>query len=253
MRIPEATASAEVTVEMERLAGRARQLALVDTLVEEGETPWRESMAVERLLDLRRFIDQGRLLEVGCSTGEFLLVARDSFTVTGVEADSLASRVAESRGLDCRTGAIADAGLEDGSFDVAVLYHVFEHFRDPRRELCQLHRLLVPGGRLVIETPDVETIWFLILGAKWRQIIPDHLFFFSPETLRRMLDESGFTVTEIHHVGKSMSIRLFISRVGRYSRLLAGLLSTLAHLARLEKRTLRLNLGDVMRVYAVRK
>jgi 2-polyprenyl-3-methyl-5-hydroxy-6-metoxy-1,4-benzoquinol methylase len=243
----------DVTLEMERLAGRAQQLSLVDRVVEEGETPWRESMAGERLLDLRRFISEGRLLEVGCSTGEFLLVARSCFTVTGVEADQFASRVALSRGIDCRTGAIADVGLDDSSFDVAVLYHVFEHFRDPRQELVQLRRLIVPGGCLVIETPDVETIWFRLLGARWRQIIPDHLFFFSPETLRRMLGEAGFAVTEVHHVGKSMSVRLFISRIGRYSRLLARLLSALARRTGLEGRTLRLNLGDVMRVYAVRK
>ena len=68
-----------------------------------------------------------------------------------------------------------------------------------------------------------------------------------------MLGEAGFAVTEVHHVGKSMSVRLFISRIGRYSRLLARLLSALARRTGLEGRTLRLNLGDVMRVYAVRK
>jgi SAM-dependent methyltransferase len=248
-----ADTTATVAEEMERLATRAAQLELVEKKVEEAERPWRETMARERLDDLRRFIDRGTLLEVGCSTGEFLLVAREQFeTCCGVEADTRAVRTAQTRGLDCHAGALAEAALPDGSFDVAVLYHVIEHFRDPRRELRELNRLLRTGGHLVVETPDIETIWFRILGARWRQIIPDHLFFFSRSTLNRLLSEEGFTVTEVRHVGKSMSLRLFLSRIGRYSRILAQLGSLFIRLAHLEEVTLRLNLRDVIRVYAVK-
>ncbi len=242
-----------VSAEMERLANRAAELHLVEKSVEEAERPWREFMARERLEDLQRFIDRGKLLEIGCSTGEFLLAARERFEAcSGIEADVNAVQRARSRGLDCHAGAIADASLPAESFDVAVLYHVIEHFRDPRRELRELYRLVRPGGHLIIETPDVETIWFRILGARWRQIIPDHLFFFSRTTLDRMLAEEGFEVTEVRHVGKSMSLRLFLSRIGRYSKSIARLASLMVRIARLEESTLRLNLHDVIRVHAVK-
>jgi len=250
--VPVVKGKASVVEEMDRLATRATELELVETKVEEAERPWRETMARERLDDLRRFIDRGRLLEVGCSKGEFIGVASEFFATCGVEADARAVRCAQARGLDCRAGALADAALPAEWFDVAVMYHVIVHFRDPRRELRELDRLLRPGGHLVIETPDVETIWFRILGARWRQIIPDHLFFFSRATLTRLLVEEGFTVTEIRHVGKSMSLRLFVSRVGRYSRLLARLGSLLLRIANLEDWTLRLNLRDVIRLHAVK-
>lgn len=237
--------------EMERLAKRAGELSLVENHVEEAERPWREATARERLDDLCRFIDHGRLLEIGCSTGEFLLAAADRFDVRGVEADPASARVALARGLDCRCGSLVDAGLDSGSIDVAVLYHVIEHLRDPRQELRELRRILRPGGHLVIETPDVENIWFRLLGARWRQIIPDHLFFFAPATLTRLLVEEGFSVTESRHVGKSMSVRLFISRIRRYSPPLAALLGRAARLAGLEGRSLRLNLRDVIRLHAV--
>ncbi|MEY3283125.1 MAG: hypothetical protein RIR86_1138 [Acidobacteriota bacterium] len=251
--LPEATDGPSTVVDdMERLAARASALELVEKGVEEAERPWREFMARERLDDLRRFIDRGHLLEVGCSTGEFLAVASRYFATTGVEADPWAVRCARTKGLDCRAGALAEAALPADSFDVAVLYHVIEHFRDPRRELNELNRLIRPGGHLVIETPDVETIWFQLLRARWRQIIPDHLFFFSRTTLTRLLQEEGFTVTEIRHVGKSMSLRLFLSRVGRYSKWLASLGSLLVGYLRLEESTLRLNLRDVIRLHAVK-
>lgn len=238
---------------MERLALRARQLELVDLDIEHAEEPWRATMGEERLTDLLRFIDHGRLLEVGCSTGEFLLAASRRFEVAGVEADRAAASRARARGLDCRNGALATADFPPASFDVAVLYHVIEHFQDPRAELRALQRLVKPGGHLVIETPDVANPWFYLLGARWRQIIPDHLFFFSPATIRRLLMEEGFEVTELRHVGKSMSLRLFVSRVGRYSPALARLLAVIIRGAGLERRTLRLNLGDVMRVHAIKR
>lgn len=241
-----------VAAEMERLAKRAGDLCLVENHVEEAERPWREAMARERLADLRRFVDRGRLLEIGCSTGEFLLVAGSCFDVCGVEADPGSARVTTGRGVDCRCGALVDAGFDPGSIDVAVLYHVIEHLRDPRHELRELRRLLRPGGHLVIETPDVETIWFRLLGARWRQIIPDHLFFFSSATLTRLLAEEGFRVTASRHVGKSMSVRLFISRIRRYSPRLAALLGQAVRLVGLEGRSLRLNLRDVIRLHAVK-
>jgi len=265
----EAPAGAALGEEMGRLSRRAQELALVEPGVEERELPWRQQMATERLDDLLNALarlapetlegetgevrSRAWLLEVGSSTGEFLRAAQAKFAVQGIEADAAAASVAQSRGLPCFRGSIADAGLPPGSFDLAVLYHVFEHFRDPRGELRQLWRLVRPGGALVLETPDVETIWFRLLGERWRQIIPDHLFFFSAATLDRLLREEGWTVLSCRHVGKSMSVRLFISRIGRNYPRTAQLLVRLAKILRVEDRTLRLNLGDVIRVYARRE
>ena len=264
-----APAGAALGEEMGRLSRRARELSLVEPGVEEQELPWRQQMAAERLDDLLDVLarlapetlqgetgevrSRARLLEVGSSTGDFLRAAQARFAVQGIEADAAAASVAHSRGLHCFRGSIAEAGLPPDSFDLAVLYHVFEHFRDPRSELRQLRRLVRPRGVLVLETPDVETIWFRLLGERWRQIIPDHLFFFSPATLGRLLQEEGWTVLSCRHVGKSMSVRLFISRIGRNYPRTARLLVRLANMLRVEDRTLRLNLGDVIRVYARRE
>ena len=244
---------AEMAAEMERLAARARKLALVEPSVEERETPWRVVAAQERLRDLQRFITRGRLLEIGCSTGEMLLEAQSAFTVNGVEADAYTSAIARARGLPCVTGALADAQFAAASFDVIVLYHVIEHLPSPQATLAECVRLLAPGGWLVLEAPNIQTIWYRLLGARWRQFIPDHLFFFTPATLQRLCEQNGFTQRECRSVGKAMSARLFVSRISRYSPRLAQALSALSRTLHLDERTLRLKLGDVMRLYAQKK
>lgn len=243
-----------IAAEMARLAERARELALVEPSVEQSEQPWRELMAAERLADLRRFIGHGRLLEIGCATGEMLLAAAGaSFNVTGIEADAGNYRVASARGLKCFNGTLQTARFSEASFDVAALYHVIEHVPSPRAELHELRRVVKPGGWLVLETPNIATPWVRLLGARWRQFIPDHIFFFTPPTLTRLCEEQGFAVRELRSVGKAMSARLFISRLGRYHQPTAHTLTRLSRRLNLDDRTLRLNLGDVMRLYAQRR
>lgn len=245
-------ASQEVADEMVRLAGRARELALVDPKVEESERPWRELMARERVADLLSYLPSGRILEIGSSTGEMLAAASASFDAYGIEPDERLWRIATSRGLNCLNTTLIDAHFPDGYFDLAASYHVIEHVPSPAAELKELHRILRPGGWLVMETPNIANLWYRLLGARWRQFIPDHIFFFTPRTFRRLVEQAGFEVMELRSVGKAMSLRLFLNRLSRYHKS-AGILSSVSERLHLHDKTLRLRLGDVMRIYAKRK
>jgi SAM-dependent methyltransferase len=246
------TETPSVVAEMARLAERACSLDLISPEVESGERPWRELTARERLGDLKRFVTRGRFLEVGSSTGELLDAASASFKVAGVEADERTSRATAMRGLDVFNGALCDAGFPDGHFDVAAMYHVIEHVPSPRRELSELRRVIKPGGWLVLETPNIANVWYRLLGARWRQFIPDHIFFFTPQTLTRLCESGGFEVRDLRSVGKAMSLRLFINRLGRYQRQSAKLLEAVSDGLNLSDLTIRLKLGDVIRLYARR-
>ena len=179
-------------------------------------------------------------------------MAGERFDVKGVEADRASSDVAVQRGLPVFNGTLAEARFLRESFDVAVLYHTLEHLHSPRQTLVDLRELIRSDGWLVLETPDISTFWFRLLGSRWRQFIPDHRYFFTPETVSALCRRTGFEVREIRSVGKSMSFRLFASRLGRFQRGLGDLVSKFARSAAIEDRTLRLRLGDVMRVYAKR-
>jgi SAM-dependent methyltransferase len=97
---------------------------------------------------------RGRLLELGSSLG-FLLdeFRKDGWDVLGVDPNAEACRVARER-LQLRMieAILERAGLEDSSFDVALLNHVIEHLDDPLRTIREVNRVLKPGGHFVIET-----------------------------------------------------------------------------------------------------
>lgn len=235
-----------------RLAERVRALSLVDDAVEAAEAPWREMLFADRLRRLQRFVTGGRLLEVGCASGEFLrLAARAGFQVEGVEPDPHTSAQArQTPGLRVLTGTLTQAGYPADSFDVVVLFHVLEHLDSPRQTVREIHRLIKPGGILAVETPNIDTIWFRLLRSRWRQFIPDHYYFFTPQTLGRLLHEAGFQLLQVRRVGKPLSVRLLVDRIRRLNAPVGAKLSHLVRTLGLEHRTLYLNLGDVMLILA---
>jgi 2-polyprenyl-3-methyl-5-hydroxy-6-metoxy-1,4-benzoquinol methylase len=235
-----------------RLAERVRALGLVDEAVEAGEAPVRERVMAERLHWVQRFIASGQLLDVGCADGAFLeLAARAGFQAHGVEPDPTTSAEAQKRtGVRVFSGTLADARYPAASFDVVVLFHVLEHLDSPRRTLQEIHRLLRPDGLIVIETPNIASFWFHLLGRRWRQFIPDHYYFFSPATLTRLLEENGFRVLALTHPRRVVSMRLLADRARRVCAPVGRILRW--GIARLgwEEKTLALRLDDVMRVAA---
>lgn len=234
------------------LAERVRMLGLVDESVEAAEAPWREKLFADRLRHLQRFVSRGRLLEVGCASGEFLrLAARAGFEAEGVEPEPHTSAQArETHGLNVFTGTLTEASYPSDSFDAVVLFHVLEHLDSPRQTVAEINRILRPGGVLAIETPSIDTIWFRLLRARWRQFIPDHYFFFTPHTLGQLLEETGFRALEVKKAGKPMSVRLFLDRIRRFNSPLGKTLSRLARALGVENRMLYLNFGDVMLLFA---
>ncbi len=236
------------------LARRVRELGLLDCETEQAEARWRRLIACERVRDLQLFQSHGRLLEIGCAEGIFLSSASEAgFQSVGLEADPETSSFGRSRGLDIRTGTLESTRFEPEQFHVVAMYHVIEHLDSPRRTLDEVARILVAGGLLALETPNVDTLWFKLLRRRWRQLIPDHYFFFSPRTIRRLLEKSGFEICRIRTASKPMSLRLFLDRVRRFNSGLGQAGMAIARVTHAEDFTLRLNLGDIMRVHARRR
>lgn len=162
-------------------------------------------------LKVRRVLASGpldggsSLLDIGCGNGTFLAAigrATGCRTV-GVEPSPESRRLAvEEHGLDVRAGMFQEADLEGETFDVITLWHVLEHFWDPRPSLESLRRYLAPGGRLVIEVPDFSDPMARFFGRFWCNLeLPRHLTHFTPDTLRRMLESAGYQVPFLHRGG----------------------------------------------------
>lgn len=153
---------------------------------------------------------RGRLLEVGCSTGDFLLKAqRDGWEVLGIEPSQVAVDRALNAGLPVKQGMFADYKSEIGEFDAVFLGHVFEHLDNPADFAREIQLNLRPGGVLFLEVPNQ----FESLSATARRFINflrnsstestlfsiHHVSFFSPRTLASVLNDAGFGDVEIGH------------------------------------------------------
>ena len=134
---------------------------------------------------------RGRVLDVGCGMGHFLsLFDGSGWTAVGVDVAGRARN-----GLDIRSGRLEDQRFDDRSFDAVTLFYLLEHLPDPAATLRHVHRILRPGGLVLIRVPDMEPLIRLrrITGVPREFFFPPmHLCDLSPAVLRRMLREVGF-------------------------------------------------------------
>jgi len=128
------------------------QLGKYDSWLKEEED---RSLHYRRRLEiLKRHRSSGSLLDVGTGTGQFLSIARESFTVLGTEVSESAVRIARNKyGLDVKQGQVEDIQF-DTQFDVITLFHVLEHVPNPLPTLQRCRELLNPDGILVVAVPN---------------------------------------------------------------------------------------------------
>lgn len=169
--------------------------------------------------------DRGHLLGVGCGNGMFLDRMKSfGWEVTGVEPDAKAVSVArEMYGLDVFRGSLEEAGFPGGHFDAITINHVFEHVPDPIGVLKECRRVLRLGGKLVVLTPNINSLGFRQFGEHWRGLeVPRHFYLFSPQTLRACVEASGFDIQELWTRAKSARWMYAASSLIRRDGLLAG-------------------------------
>jgi 2-polyprenyl-3-methyl-5-hydroxy-6-metoxy-1,4-benzoquinol methylase len=193
-----------------------------------------------------------RILDVGCAAGYFLDVMCDSgFEGWGIEVSAAIAREARTRiGEDrIHIGTLRDHPFEDSSFDLVTLWDVVEHLPDPVSALVQARRLLKPGGLLLLETQNVESVFARLMRRRWQHFKQaEHLWHFSPATVSMLLDRAGFTpvARTARRAGKFVSLEFVAERAVRVHPLLSRALSPLARL----NASIYVNLFDEMIVVA---
>lgn len=150
----------------------------------------------------------GKLLDVGCSTGLLLNLARKAgFTVKGVEFSDDSAGFARSHfGLTVDPGSIHDCRDPDGTYDVLTMFDVIEHVPDPMADMNAAMRLLKPGGWFVLSTPNIDGL-FPQASLQLAKVLnywphpepPYHLYQFSVKTLTTMLAKAGYEPSPVRH------------------------------------------------------
>ena len=134
-----------------------------------------------------------RVLEIGCRHGRTLALMRDAVGIEpyGIEPGLSEARQAEEAGISCFAGTIEGYDPGELRFDQIQSFHVLEHLHDPLSALIRLRSWLKPGGRLVIEVPNVYQPYGLLEENFFQSA---HLTNFSASTLRVLLARAGYTV-----------------------------------------------------------
>jgi 2-polyprenyl-3-methyl-5-hydroxy-6-metoxy-1,4-benzoquinol methylase len=160
----------------------------------------------------------GRLLDVGCGGGRFMKrMKRLGWEVEGIDFDANATnRIASRYGMKTYTGDLVENRLPDRSFDAITLSHVIKHLADPERTLRECLRLLKPGGRLIVVTPNAESVGARLFGPHWRGWEPPrHLRLFSIKTLAALLRKAGFDLDEARASAAGAAIVYRVSRINQ--------------------------------------
>jgi 2-polyprenyl-3-methyl-5-hydroxy-6-metoxy-1,4-benzoquinol methylase len=181
-----------------------------------------------------------RVLDVGCAAGFFLRVCRELGHVGyGVEISAEIAQVArEALGpervfvgdLDAAVAAHA-AVFTPHSFDLVTMWDVVEHVPDPQALLRTARGLLKPNGLLVLETQNVSSRFARTLGPRWQHYKhEEHLYHFDPDTARRLLEQSGFTLLRWtpRYGGKYVSFAFISERAARLNRIASWCLKPLS-------------------------
>jgi SAM-dependent methyltransferase len=143
---------------------------------------------------------RGRLLDVGCDTGELLAEARNrGWIVTGVEPNRpLAAYVGDKLGVPVVAATLEEAELPAASVDAVVFNQVLEHVPDPSGFLREVHRVLVPRGLIFVGVPCFTSPIPLVLKRdRWYGLVPsEHIWQFGPRTLPSLIGRAGFDIVD---------------------------------------------------------
>jgi SAM-dependent methyltransferase len=132
-------------------------------------------------------------------------LAQDSgWEAEGVDVDAEAIANARRRQLTVHLGQIGAQRFPESSFDLALMNHVIEHVHDPLATMKEVHRILRPGGRLVVTVPNAESWGHLYFGRHWHGLEPPrHLWIFNSRNLNVIAGRAGF-----RHAKVSSTVRM---------------------------------------------
>jgi SAM-dependent methyltransferase len=137
-----------------------------------------------------------RVLEIGCRHGKTLSLMRERRGIVpfGVEPGEREAEEARRAGIDCFTGSLEELEPGEGRFDLVQWFHVLEHVQDPLAALLKLRSLLAPGGKLIVEVPNVYQPYGLLEENFFQNV---HLVSYSPVTLPALLKRAGFDSSRV--------------------------------------------------------
>ncbi len=143
-----------------------------------------------------------RLIDVGCSRGDFVAAATASaFDAEGVEPAPQIAAAARAAGRKVHTGLLEEQQFADAQFDAVSLFEVVEHLRAPLVLMRECRRILRPGGVMLLSTGNAASWTARVMKARWDYFQTEkdagHVSFFNPRSIALLAERTGFEVAAI--------------------------------------------------------
>ena len=177
---------------------------------------------------VKKYKPTGKLLDVGCATGDFLeeMQQQTGWDVFGIEPHTEASQYARSIGLNVQTGTLDDLQTSESKYDLITMWHVVEHLYDPKASLKIIHQLLKPNGIVILTTPNLNSLDAHLFGQYWTGFeLPRHFYVFSKQTILELFRQTGFVLFDARcfygtHAAFMSSIKFFLKGTEHSNKLL---------------------------------
>ncbi len=204
-----------------------------------------------RLQRLQKFVKTGRLLDVGCATGNFAAIsAEHGFETYGVEVSGYGAKKTEKLLGKGRVynGELPDCKFENGSFSAITMFDVIEHVVSPLDVLRRASELLADNGVLMLTTPNTNSLSCRLMRKNWVQYKFEHIYYFNRRSLRWLANQSGFTIVSIQKEMKPINFeyihRQLLAYPHKFFNMLFGFLYRLLPRS-LRARNFHLSTGEV--------
>ncbi len=141
-------------------------------------------------------------LEIGCGSAVMLqALHKKGWHVLGIERnEKTAAQLSKMSGIKILSNDLADLN-KDLKFDLIILFNVLEHMKNPMITLKECARRLKTNGIIIINTPNINSWQARFSGHLWFHLDPPrHLFLFTPESIKKILKESGLKFSRIDFI-----------------------------------------------------
>jgi SAM-dependent methyltransferase len=159
----------------------------IDDTTHTSESGWQKRTALKTIFETSGKLKKGRVLDIGCTDGSLLDFLGSSFEKYGIEVSQDACLKAKEKGINVYCGSFMESQF-DTKFDFIIALDIVEHLPDPGVALHKMIGLLLPGGYIVFQTGNADSLFARLLGEDWYYMaFFGHLYALTPTAVRKVL------------------------------------------------------------------
>lgn len=156
---------------------------------------------------ISQYVDSGKILDIGCSSGFFLDLARDrNWTTAGIELGKIEADLCKNKGHQVFIKSVEKIKFKE-KFDAITLWDVFEHIVNGKRYLNLLSKILSRNGVIFMQIPNSDSLAARIMGEKCNMFDGvEHVNLYNPATINLIAKSGGFKITHLSSVISEISV-----------------------------------------------